>query len=118
MTDGKYLRVAILTWVCLILGVVSVQAQTRPLTLAPGECRLITGPIGPRWTDANGKSVDELLGMQASSADIWHSAAAWMGAALITKRGEYWYGAAGGHSASGDNSVWVNALLTDQQWRR
>src|SRR6266436_7406268 len=103
-------RLSSLTWLCLLLSVPSVQAQTGPPALAAGECRLITGSISPAlWRDGQGRTVDDLKG--AGSGGVMNTAAVWTGAAYDTKRGEYWYGAAGGHGSSGDNSVFTNALL-------
>src|SRR6266436_6622039 len=84
-------RLSSLTWLCLLLSVPSVQAQTGPPALAAGECRLITGSIAPAlWRDAQARTVDDLVGG----------------------------GAEGGHGSSGDNSVFTNPLLGDRVWRR
>ena len=110
-------RLSSFTWLCLLLSAVSGQAQTGPLTLAPGECRLITGSIAPAlWRDAQGRTVDDVV--SAGSGGVMGTASVWTGAAFDTKRNEYWYGAEGGHGSSGDNSVFTNPLLGDRVWRR
>jgi len=110
-------RLSILTWLYVLLNVVSVQAQTAPLVLAAGECRLITGSIEPAlWRDGNGRTVDDLVG--TGSGGVMGGATVWTGASLDTKRGEYNWRAQGGHGSTGDNSSFVNRLLTDRQWAR